>query len=61
MAYYIKETYYGKLDEVNEHENIEIDELLFCHNVGTHKIWVLGLINIKTYEFRLETTVLQRD
>ena len=48
MAHYIKETYYGNLAEVDEHENIAIDESLFCHIDETHKIWVIGLINIRT-------------
>ena len=60
MANYIKETYYGKLVIDNEHENIAIDEYLFYHFNGVQKKWVIGLININTYEFRLEI-VLERN
>ena len=57
MANYIKETYYGKLAIDNVNENIAIDESLFCHFNGVQKICVIGLININTYEFRLETVL----
>lgn len=57
MSNYIKETYYGKLALDNTHEKIAIDESVFCHIDGTQKIWVIGLINIHTYEFRLETVI----
>ena len=60
MVNYIKENYYGKLAIDNAHENITIDESLFSHFNGVQKIWVIVLININTYEFRLET-VLERN
>ena len=60
MTHYIKERYYEKLAEVNEHENNAIDESLFCHIDRTDILWAIGLINKRTYEFRLGT-VLQRD
>ena len=38
----------------NAHQNITIDESMFCHFKNGVQIWVLGAINTYTKEFRLE-------
>jgi len=54
IAHYIKESYYTKLAINNENAKITIDESLFCHFNGNRQIWLIGLINTNTHEFRIE-------
>ena len=38
----------------NEGAKIAIDESFFCHINGIHQIWLIGMINTVTYNFRIE-------
>ena len=60
IAHYLKETYLEKMTNANEFANIAIDESLFSHHDGHNQIWVIGLINTRTYDFRTEA-VYSRD
>ena len=54
IAHYIKESYCTKLAINNENAKIAKDESLFCHFNGNRQIWLIGLINTNTQEFRIE-------
>lgn len=43
------------LDERNSHD-YAIDESLFIHGGNDDKVWVIGIINTRTNEFRLEAS-----
>ena len=41
------------MSSANAHENFTIDESLFCHQTGIQQIWLVELINIRTYDFHV--------
>ena len=38
----------------NAHESFAINESLFCHQESLQQIWLVGIINTRTNEFRVE-------
>ena len=60
IDHFLKDTYLEKMTFTNEHANIAIDQLLFCHCNDNTKIWVIGLINTRNKDFRTEI-VYSRD
>ena len=42
------------MTEINQHANIAVDESLFCHFNGNQQIWLIGLVNTQTQDFRIE-------
>lgn len=56
----MKETTLEKMTTTNQYANIAIDESLFSHYDGHRHIWVIGLINTRTFEFLTEA-VYSRD
>ena len=60
ISHYIKENYYEKMTTINQNANIAVDESLFCHFNGNNQIWLIGLINTETKDFRIEA-VLERN
>jgi hypothetical protein len=54
ILHYIKETYYDKMAEFNQLVNIAVDESFFCDFNGNQQIWLIGLVNIQTQDFRIE-------
>ena len=54
ISHYLKEIYYDKMTDINQHANIAFDESLFCHFNGNQQIWLIGLINTQTQDFKIE-------
>ena len=54
ISHYIKETYYTKTATSNEHKNIAVAESLFCHYNCNQQIWLIGLIDTYSHDFRIE-------
>ena len=46
--------------EANKGEYIAVDESLFCHTQDNEKIWLIGLVNARNKQFRIEA-VKRRD
>ena len=44
------------LGEKDAHRNFSVDESLFCHNQNGEDIWVLGIVDNISKDFRLEIT-----
>ena len=60
IAHYLKEVYMTPLVESNLGEYVAVDESLFCHNHGNEQIWLIGLVNTRNKNFRIEA-VKSRD
>ena len=60
LAQYLKEVYMYPLVEANKSEYVAVDESLFCHTNMNEQIWLIGLINTRNKNFRLEA-VTRRD
>ena len=60
IAHYLKEVYMTSLVESNLGEYVAVDESLFCHNHGNEQIWLIGLVNTRNKNFRIEA-VKSRD
>ena len=53
IAHFLRDKYELEIfDDENENQKIAIDESLFTH-IDKKKIWIIGLINPQTKEFRL--------
>ena len=60
IAHYLKEVYMTPLKESNLGKYVAVNESLFCHNHGYEQIWLIGLINTRNKNFRIEA-VKSRD
>ena len=60
IAQYFKEIYITPMVEPNKGEYIAVDESLFCHTQNNEKIWLIGLVNTRNKQFRIEA-VKRRD
>ena len=47
------------LAEANLGEYVAVDESLFCHNHGHEQIWLIGLINTRNKNFRIEAVKIR--
>ena len=54
IAQYLKEVYMTQLIYSNLGEYVAVDESLFCHNQGHEQIWLIGLINSRNKNLRIE-------
>ena len=57
ISHFLKEIYYNKMVKINQHTNIAVGESFFCHFNGNNQIWLGGLIETQTKNFRIETVL----